>query len=240
MVRVRMEHQAGDISSDTGQTGGQQCARGTVTTHRQAKDGKTNGEVRHEVSQVKMKHGRGKKSPPCSVGDSGPVHGADRFQERSRNGVQPMKQGEQKAPRDGATVESDFRPRQFLPPEPAAIFQLILAQRCQRARVILRFNQQHPTVSGLFDDGLDALTDQHQAPIHRLPPVARRDDRIGGFRACHAKPILLGVCLNVCCFGLKICLCLPMAMSDWQQPGFLASFPEQRAFSSYELEPIML
>jgi len=29
-------------------------------------------------------------------------------------------------------------------------------------------------------------------------------------------------------------------MSDWQQPGFLASFPEQRAFSSHELEPIML
>jgi len=52
---------------------------------------------------------------------------------------------------------------------------------------------------------------------------------VGGFRACHAKPILLFICNNICCFGLKIGLGAQLAMSDWQRPCILPSILEPPA-----------
>ena len=87
-----------------------------------------------------------------------------------------------------------------------------------RAGVILGFDQKRPTAFGLRNDGLDSLAEQHQTPVHGLPSMARPDDQVGGFRACHAKLILLFICNNICCFGLKIGLGAQLAMADCATP----------------------
>ena len=72
-----VEQETGDISGCAGEEAGQPRAGGTVTAHRETKNGKANHQVCHEMRQVEMQPHGGKKSPPRSVLHSHRVHQTD-------------------------------------------------------------------------------------------------------------------------------------------------------------------
>src|SRR6266487_3960573 len=114
---------------------------------------------------------------------------------------------ERNAPNKRTPMKNDRWPRQLLPPAPTGVFDLVLAERCDRTLEVVRPDQQCPTVFKVFDHALDSLAQQHKTPVHRLAPATSGNDRTGGFCACHAESVLLKenmpspVIGNVCLAG---------------------------------------
>src|SRR5207249_2369171 len=76
VIGVLVEEKTGDISPGARQKAGQPRAGGAVTAHRETKNRKSNHQVCHQMSQIKMQPHGGKKSPPRSALDSARVHEA--------------------------------------------------------------------------------------------------------------------------------------------------------------------
>lgn len=84
---------------------------------------------------------------------------------------------EQKKPRQIAPIENQSGPGHTLPPDRRAVFRPILAEGLKGPLRIIPTHDQSPSFSlrDTFEDALDTLAQQHQAPIQSLLLGARGD-----------------------------------------------------------------
>src|SRR5213592_4780819 len=84
--------------------------------------------------------------------------------------VQQEEKEEQQNPGQAAPIKQKTRPQNSLLPGPAAILKPILLNGIEGVLIILGRDEQAPAgaILGEFDRCFNALTYEHQAPVHRL------------------------------------------------------------------------
>ena len=172
-----MQQQRRDIPQRAAEQRQQQRPARAVTAHREAEEDKPDGHVRQQVRDIRVQRDGGEDAPPFSVQHRTPIHRTGQMKILLQNLSGKVEQDQRDKPDRRPHIEEQSGPLHFTPPR-FPVLTFVERERFRGAREVRLGYFQKPRAV-LFtprDDILNALTDEHEAPVQRLHLRAAFDD----------------------------------------------------------------